>query len=155
MASRRQFLLGAAGLGQVGAGYETRSSNQSRASRQVPRSPGGSIRNRQPVPSAGTGIWTSCHAPAGTVKRTDCSSEGAEGVEITVEDTGSGIREEDMEKIFQPFFTTKENGTGIGLAISHGIVQKHKGRISVESAVGKGTTFRIFLPEGEPMEDPQ
>jgi len=89
------------------------------------------------------------------VATSDCSSEGAEGVEITVEDTGSGIPEEDMEKIFQPFFTTKENGTGIGLAISHGIVQKHQGRISVESAVGKGTTFRIFLPEGEPTEDPQ
>lgn len=80
-------------------------------------------------------------------------SESTEGVEVTIRDTGSGISKEDIQKnIFQPFFTTKEEGTGLGLAISYGIVKEHGGRIEVESEVGQGTTFRIFLPEGTPPE---
>ncbi len=80
------------------------------------------------------------------------STDVLKGVEITVADTGTGIPKENIEKIFQPFFTTKEEGTGFGLAISYGIVQEHQGQISVESEVGRGTTFRIFLPEGSPPE---
>jgi signal transduction histidine kinase len=66
--------------------------------------------------------------------------------EITVADTGKGIEEENMKSIFNPFFTTKEQGTGLGLAIVKKIVDLHKGEISVESTVGKGTSFCIKIP---------
>lgn len=69
-----------------------------------------------------------------------------EHVEITVSDTGHGIPESMREKIFQPFFTTKEGGTGLGLAIVHRIVSTHGGSIDVESPSGGGTAFRIRLP---------
>jgi two-component system NtrC family sensor kinase len=69
-------------------------------------------------------------------------------VDVMFTDTGHGIREEDMPSLFDPFFTTKEvgHGTGLGLAISYGIVRKHRGTITVESEVGRGTTFIISLP---------
>jgi two-component system NtrC family sensor kinase len=69
-------------------------------------------------------------------------------VAIEVEDTGTGIPPENMSKIYEPFFTTKEvgKGTGLGLAVCYGIISEHGGRLSVRSNVGKGTTFCIFLP---------
>jgi two-component system, NtrC family, sensor kinase len=68
-------------------------------------------------------------------------------VRIEISDNGSGISEEDIPHIFEPFFSTKEktNGIGLGLAIVHGIVQNHKGRIEVRSTRGKGTTFSIIF----------
>jgi signal transduction histidine kinase len=72
---------------------------------------------------------------------------GAEDfVQIEVRDTGVGIPEKDLENIFNPFFTTKREGNGLGLSISHQIVQEHGGYILVESKPGKGTTFFINLP---------
>jgi len=72
-----------------------------------------------------------------------------EKIEIRVCDTGCGIARENLPKIFDPFFSTKgPKGTGLGLAVAWGIVEKHNGRIEVESEVGKGTTFRILLPTG-------
>ncbi len=66
---------------------------------------------------------------------------------IRFSDTGSGIEKAILDKIFRPFFTTKgEKGTGLGLAVCHKIISQHKGEIRVESEVGKGTTFTIFLP---------
>jgi len=67
-------------------------------------------------------------------------------VEWTVSDTGVGIPEKHVRKIFNPFFTTKPDGSGLGLAVVYKIVEKHGGRISVESVVGRGTTFRILVP---------
>ena len=67
-------------------------------------------------------------------------------VEILIADTGSGIPEEDRDKIFEPFFSRKRKGTGLGLAIVHQIVTGHRGEIGVESRPGEGTTFRIRLP---------
>ena len=69
-------------------------------------------------------------------------------IEISIVDTGSGIPERDLQRIFDPFFTSKEvgKGTGLGLSVSHGIVKAHGGTIRVESSVGKGSTFRVYLP---------
>jgi two-component system sensor histidine kinase HydH len=68
------------------------------------------------------------------------------GVEIRIADTGQGIPAEDLGKVFEPFFSRKRKGTGLGLAIVHQIIAGHRGEIGVESAPGKGTAFRIFLP---------
>ena len=69
-------------------------------------------------------------------------------VEIAIVDTGCGIAPQNLQRIFDPFFTTKGvgSGTGLGLSVSHGIVLAHGGSIEVESQVGEGTTFRVFLP---------
>jgi len=73
-------------------------------------------------------------------------------VEISIIDTGCGIPEEDLQRIFDPFFSSKEvgKGTGLGLSVSHGIVRAHGGCIEVESTVGRGTTFRICFPLDPP-----
>ncbi|HZY42689.1 MAG TPA: ATP-binding protein, partial [Anaerolineae bacterium] len=65
---------------------------------------------------------------------------------IAVRDTGPGIGPDEAAKIFEPFYTTKANGTGLGLAVSYGIIQRHGGRIEVGGAPGRGTTFTIVLP---------
>ena len=67
-------------------------------------------------------------------------------VEVGVEDSGAGMEKDVLENIFQPFFSGKENGTGLGLTVSQGIVQEHEGWIEVESKVGKGSVFRVYLP---------
>ncbi len=74
--------------------------------------------------------------------------EGENDISIQVSDNGVGIEPEHLNKIFDPFFTTKAvgNGTGLGMAVSYGIVQEHSGTISASSKVGKGTTFRIVFP---------
>lgn len=76
------------------------------------------------------------------------NNRGKKCVEIKVQDTGQGISEKNIEKIFDPFFTTKEtgHGVGLGLAISYGIVKEHKGSITVESKIEKGTTFTVSFP---------
>ena len=69
-------------------------------------------------------------------------------VEIAVIDNGCGIPQQNLQRIFDPFFTSKAvgKGTGLGLSVSHGIVRSHGGTIEVESTVGEGSTFRIILP---------
>lgn len=66
---------------------------------------------------------------------------------IEVRDTGAGIAAGELDKIFQPFFTTKSSGTGLGLSIAENVVRSHGGRIDVHSVIGVGTTFRVTLPE--------
>jgi two-component system NtrC family sensor kinase len=83
------------------------------------------------------------------------SESGHKGVEITIADTGAGIPPENLDKLFDPFFSTKEvgKGTGLGLSVSLGIVERHGGTIRVQSEFGKGTRFFIWLPaEGVPSE---
>jgi signal transduction histidine kinase len=82
------------------------------------------------------------------------TSEKANGaVKIAFADTGLGISEENLKKLFGPLFTTKAKGMGLGLAICKRIVEAHGGRISVESAVGKGTTFTITIPLEHKLEE--
>ena len=71
-----------------------------------------------------------------------------EYVELTVHDTGTGIGPDIIDKIFDPYFTTKEigKGTGLGLSITHGIIKSYDGAITVESTIGQGTTFHVYFP---------
>jgi signal transduction histidine kinase len=82
------------------------------------------------------------------------SSENGRWLEISITDTGIGITEESKKRIFDPFFTTKKmgEGTGLGLAICEKIVKEHSGRIEVESEVGKGSTFSLYIPVFERNE---
>ncbi|HZH35364.1 MAG TPA: ATP-binding protein, partial [Pyrinomonadaceae bacterium] len=77
-----------------------------------------------------------------------------DGVTVEVADNGTGILPENLSKIYDPFFTTKEvgRGTGLGLAVSYGIVQEHVGEIDVESTVGEGTTFRLTFPVAQSVK---
>ncbi len=77
------------------------------------------------------------------------TTSGERGAVLRVEDTGIGIAPEMIEKIFDPFYTTKAEGTGLGLPLSYQIIEGHGGRFEVSSTVGKGTQFRIFLPATE------
>jgi PAS domain S-box-containing protein len=72
-------------------------------------------------------------------------SEGS-GLVIEVEDTGAGIAPEHLSRIFDPFYTTRPKGTGLGLFVAHAIVQRHRGSLDVDSQLGKGTRFQIHLP---------
>jgi signal transduction histidine kinase len=85
------------------------------------------------------------------VRAREWSNGRREGVRITIADTGSGIQAADLTHIFEPFYTTKkETGTGLGLWLAYGIVQKHNGWIKVASRTvhgTSGTVFAVFLPE--------
>jgi len=76
-------------------------------------------------------------------------------VAVEIEDNGKGIPPDVLPRIFDPFFTTKDpgKGTGLGLSISHKIVERHGGSITVDSAVGIGTKFRVVLPLNPPPEE--
>ena len=69
-----------------------------------------------------------------------------QGVVVEIEDSGMGIPQDHLERIFEPFFSTKPKGTGLGLAVNYGIIQKHGGAIKVSSQPGRGTTIMIRLP---------
>lgn len=81
----------------------------------------------------------------GTTVRVAARRSGGE-IEITVEDQGEGISPQNLENIFNPFFTTKSDGVGLGLAIVAKIIDEHHGKITAASTVGQGTTFRITVP---------
>lgn len=76
-------------------------------------------------------------------------------VQISIQDNGVGIAEKHLNKIFDPYFTTKQEGSGLGLATSYSVIQKHGGNLTVNSELGEGTTFNIYLPaltNGEKIE---
>lgn len=84
--------------------------------------------------------------PPGTITVSGQRDEAARQVILRIRDTGTGIDPEYVGRIFDPFFTLKESGTGLGLAVVFGIIRKHDGSIGVESVVGQGTCFTIHLP---------
>ncbi|HUK89701.1 MAG TPA: ATP-binding protein, partial [Blastocatellia bacterium] len=70
-------------------------------------------------------------------------------VEVSISDTGIGISEESLGKIFEPYFSTKQAGFGLGLAVTKKIVEEHQGRIEVKSRLNQGTTFTLTLPAAD------
>ncbi|MGH2604675.1 MAG: sensor histidine kinase, partial [Dehalococcoidia bacterium] len=82
--------------------------------------------------------------------RTQRNPRRADEVLVEFIDTGHGIPEDQLPKIFEPFYTTKPQGrgTGLGLSICYGIIQEHRGRIEVESQIGVGSDFKVYLPVG-------
>ena len=81
------------------------------------------------------------------VELTRTSSDMANRIQLVVRDHGDGIPADRLDKVFQPFFTTKDNGTGLGLAIVHRILEDHQAKITVESEMGEGTTFRLTFDQ--------
>jgi signal transduction histidine kinase len=82
----------------------------------------------------------------GIITIRSCMETKQKSLIVEIEDTGCGIPEESMDKIFEPFFSTKKEGSGLGLAVSFGIIRIHQGHIDVDSEAGKGARFRIDLP---------
>jgi signal transduction histidine kinase len=76
----------------------------------------------------------------------EIKNKSTEKIEVEISDDGTGISEENLNHIFEPFFTSKKEGTGLGLSITYGIVKKLGGDIKVKSKVGKGTSFKVILP---------
>ena len=72
------------------------------------------------------------------------------GLSVAFADTGVGLSEKEQENIFEPFFTTKATGTGLGLSVSYGIIERHGGRIKVQSELGQGANFTVHLPLNSP-----
>jgi signal transduction histidine kinase len=75
--------------------------------------------------------------------------KGRRAAEVDIEDNGRGIPEDKLAEIFKPYYTTKKDGSGIGLPIARRIIEAHGGRIEVQSRVGAGTRFAVYLPVAE------
>jgi two-component system NtrC family sensor kinase len=89
----------------------------------------------------------------GELRLASLSNVAKKAVELRISDTGPGIPDEVRARIFEPFFTTKKTGTGLGLAVAYGIIERHHGEIRIDSARGKGTTFTISVPIGGTDDD--
>ena len=100
----------------------------------------------QSMPQGGTLIVST--------RRTAISSGSLEGeaIEVIFADTGMGIAEEHLGKIFYPFYTTKEYGTGLGLSVVYRILEEHRGTVQVESELGRGTRVRLVFPAGDQVK---
>ena len=88
----------------------------------------------------------------GSLKLRSCDADrdGVPGIVIEVADTGIGMDAEVVEKVFDPFFTTKRrDGTGLGLSISQTLIKRQGGQITAASEIGRGSTFRVWLPEAD------
>ncbi len=100
---------------------------------------------RQAMPEGGT-VAIRAENVEDIARETHLSLPAGSYVRIRVSDSGQGIAGENLEKIFDPYFTTRDKGTGLGLAICHSVINRHNGVITVDSTPGRGTTFTIYLP---------
>ncbi len=89
--------------------------------------------------------------PAGGVLMLHTEKDTDGGVSLEISDTGGGLTKEECDRLFTPYYTTKQHGTGLGLAIAQSVISDHGGRISVESETGVGTSFHIHLPLRPPL----
>lgn len=112
------------------------------------------INAKQAMPQGGE-IRIACSNVADIRRETTFDLPGRAYIKIVVRDNGRGIEDEYLEKIFDPYFTTKKEGRGLGLAMTHSIITKHGGHIAVESKVGEGTTFTIYLPAADKQVAPK
>ena len=101
------------------------------------------------MPDGGKLIVSAENIPADSSDRPAWLEGESRYIKIIVQDEGVGIAEEDLKKIFDPYFTTKKEGSGLGLAITHSIIMSHHGHIDVQSQQGEGTAFSIYLPVSE------
>ena len=94
-----------------------------------------------------TGLEPMAQPPGRETSASPKRASSASGfIEVRISDEGIGIPEENLKQIFEPFYTTRDNGSGLGLSISYKIIEAHDGDISVESQPDKGTTFTVQLP---------
>jgi two-component system, cell cycle sensor histidine kinase and response regulator CckA len=109
------------------------------------------INAMQAMPDGGTLIINTSHVllDSGQVLLLDTGKYAM----ISIADTGSGIPKEHLEKIYDPYFTTKPEGTGLGLSVVYSIIRKHGGNITVTSTPGKGTIFTLYLPCSDPERE--
>ena len=107
----------------------------------------------QAMPEGGTIEIAAQNVPAGTAAALQGVGRG-NYVEISIRDSGIGIQGRHLAKIFDPYFTTKEKGSGLGLATSYSIVKNHGGLIAVSSEPGKGSLFRVYLPASANRPEP-
>jgi signal transduction histidine kinase len=99
------------------------------------------------MPNGGTLTIRTYPTAAGPVPAV--AGAASSGIMIEFSDTGHGIPPDDLAKVFEPFYTTRSSSSGLSLAISHGIVEQHQGNLSVQSEVGRGTTFCLHLPAAQ------
>ncbi len=96
-----------------------------------------------------------------TMENTELSENGVPNldqgkyIKVTVADEGIGIDQNSLDRIFDPYFSTKQTGSGLGLATAHSIITKHGGHINVDSQLGKGTIFTLYLPASESQHPPE
>ncbi len=103
------------------------------------------INARHAMPEGGE-IKISCENVSDITTETGLSLPGEKYIKITIADKGYGIPEKYLDKIFDPYFSTKQKGSGLGLAVTNSIINKHDGHITVKSEPGEGTTFTIYMP---------
>lgn len=109
------------------------------------------INAKQAMPDGGT-IEISCSNIDDKMQLLPATLKNEKYVQVKIKDNGVGIEPEILENIFEPYFTTKTTGSGLGLAVCHSIISKHKGDISVESILGRKTIFTIYLPATGPVQ---
>lgn len=112
------------------------------------------INAQQAMPDGGTILVKAENVVVGAEPRTDEPQSGdGKYVRVIIRDTGSGIPQENLSRIFDPYFTTKPTGSGLGLATSYSVIKKHGGRMEVESRIGVGTSFYVYLPASDQRVD--